>query len=333
VVVNNNYLLLANWSYISSFFFFSSFLLFSLLFSHQHNGEKGMWEKWTLFDESLRVPLLIAHPASPFAGRHYTLPVELVDVYPTALDLVRAPFDKAKVYRADARDIMPQGKSLAVVVLGVERYRQGNGGSFGPAEPAFTLSSSSSFSLGQALPRLEHDFAVSQILKCTDRRKLKMNTTSKGSSTSRSIFAEFASFHASLDKSRWVDSAPDWADCDTDSAVLRKTRFLLAPESDRMSVMGYSLRTPAFKYIAFLHYNMTSGRVNAEWPPFWRELYDHRNETLQDFTHLETANVVKKYPQVVLALHRKLVDFVTAIVWRGDSIPRNKKGKKERVRR
>ena len=83
-----------------------------------HNGEKGMWEKWTLFDESARVPLLISHPKSPHQGMRYKSPVELIDIYPTVLDLVAPPYDKEKV--CNSNDLCPplQGKSLAGVVLG-----------------------------------------------------------------------------------------------------------------------------------------------------------------------------------------------------------------------
>jgi hypothetical protein len=106
--------------------------------------------------------------------------------------------------------------------------------------------------------------------------------------------------------------------------VLRKTRYLQIPERDRISVMGYSLRTPEWKLITFLHYNMTSGKVNTAWPAFWSELYDHRNETLQDFTHLETVNIAKEMPNVVEELRRKLVDYLTtSVVFRGDSPRKN----------
>jgi arylsulfatase A-like enzyme len=58
-----------------------------------HNGEKGMWEKWSLFDESTHVPLMIYHPDSPYKGRHYPEPVELIDVrsqeaYPTLISKI-----------------------------------------------------------------------------------------------------------------------------------------------------------------------------------------------------------------------------------------------------
>ena len=83
-----------------------------------HNGEKGIWEKWTLFDESTRVPLLISHPKSPFQGGRYNSPVELLDIYPTVLDLVAPPYDKNKVCKDGDICLPLQGKSLAGVVLG-----------------------------------------------------------------------------------------------------------------------------------------------------------------------------------------------------------------------
>jgi len=84
-----------------------------------HLGEKGIWEKWTLFDEGTRVPLMIYHPLSPFKGQHYRYPVELVDVYPTVTDLIQAPFKtRAKVCKETYTCKHFQGKSLAMVVLG-----------------------------------------------------------------------------------------------------------------------------------------------------------------------------------------------------------------------
>lgn len=81
-----------------------------------HNGEKGIWEKWSLFDESTRVPLLISHPLSPLLGKHVTQPVELLDIFPTVLDLlgVAVPDDCP----SDLLCRPPQGKSLAAAVLG-----------------------------------------------------------------------------------------------------------------------------------------------------------------------------------------------------------------------
>jgi hypothetical protein len=53
-----------------------------------HLGEKGLWCKWTLFEESTRVPLIISDPRHPVShGKHYRQPVELLDIFPTLVDL------------------------------------------------------------------------------------------------------------------------------------------------------------------------------------------------------------------------------------------------------
>ena len=68
------------------------------------------------------MPLFIAHPLSPFKGQHYTEPVELVDIYPTVNDLLKAPYDKSKVCVVDTVCHPLQGKSLAKVVLGGDKW-------------------------------------------------------------------------------------------------------------------------------------------------------------------------------------------------------------------
>jgi arylsulfatase A-like enzyme len=56
-----------------------------------HLGEKGgVWGKQTLWEESTRVPLIIAGPGIP-AGRVCTKPVQLLDVLPTLLELSGLP--------------------------------------------------------------------------------------------------------------------------------------------------------------------------------------------------------------------------------------------------
>ena len=53
-----------------------------------HLGEHGHWQKQTLFEDATRVPLIIAGPGVLKNKKIEDAPVELVDLYPTMMDLV-----------------------------------------------------------------------------------------------------------------------------------------------------------------------------------------------------------------------------------------------------
>jgi iduronate 2-sulfatase len=54
-----------------------------------HLGEQGHWQKQPLFEDGTRVPLIIAGPGIKNNKEIINNPVELVDLYPTIMDLVQ----------------------------------------------------------------------------------------------------------------------------------------------------------------------------------------------------------------------------------------------------
>lgn len=52
-----------------------------------HIGEKEHWEKFTLWEESTRVPLIFVAPGVTWEGTHCSQPVNLLDIYPTLVEL------------------------------------------------------------------------------------------------------------------------------------------------------------------------------------------------------------------------------------------------------
>ncbi|WP_071799426.1 sulfatase [Natronohydrobacter thiooxidans] len=65
-----------------------------VVFTSDHGfllGEHGQWQKQLLFEDSVRVPLIIRVPGTQNAGQRSPRTVELVDLYPTLTDLAGLP--------------------------------------------------------------------------------------------------------------------------------------------------------------------------------------------------------------------------------------------------
>ncbi|MBT3194556.1 MAG: sulfatase-like hydrolase/transferase [Verrucomicrobia bacterium] len=56
-----------------------------------HLGEHAIWGKHSLFEESLRSPLIISHPGLNVPGMQTDAIVETLDVFPTLCDLTGIP--------------------------------------------------------------------------------------------------------------------------------------------------------------------------------------------------------------------------------------------------
>ena len=67
-----------------------------------HLGEKQNWSKWTLWEESTRVPLIVVAPGGKSGGRS-ARPVSLQDLYSTILELCGLPLPDG----IDGRSLVP----------------------------------------------------------------------------------------------------------------------------------------------------------------------------------------------------------------------------------
>src|SRR5581483_2030916 len=89
-------------------------------------GEHGLWQKLSLYEESARVPLVIAAPGTSSAGSVFAFPVELVDLYPTLVQLcgLRDPgYLDGQSLAALIND--PDSSSSGVACTQVERRQRG----------------------------------------------------------------------------------------------------------------------------------------------------------------------------------------------------------------
>lgn len=73
-------------------------------------GNHGTWAKYSNFDVAVRVPMIIYSPDHLGFARNVSANVELIDLFPTIVDLIRLPSLKRCVDRNEV--LCTEGKSL-----------------------------------------------------------------------------------------------------------------------------------------------------------------------------------------------------------------------------
>jgi hypothetical protein len=265
-------------------------------------------------------------------------------VYATLNELLRLPKARDDVCKtsSDGWVCRPlDGKSLAPVVLGVLPDTESDTGSTFPPAPTTViattaavkrglrgkssdktlraLSSKKSHSKGKEkesskdssqssklmttvptgpgliMPKFAHDFAISQVIRCANLRSIPSQLTAPHRHLN----------HENKPTTPPVPRSAMWNDCETRSH-----------KANEMSLLGYSMRTADYRYTAYYPFNrnlqrpnMTAGLTTV---PYEEELFDHKNETLSDFTHREITNLAYRpsYAVVITHMRAKLAEFV-----------------------
>ena len=71
-----------------------------------HLGEKGHWHKRTLWERATRVPLIVVAPGVTRAGETCAKPVNLIDLYPTLIDLCNV--ERRSELQGHSQDMKPE---------------------------------------------------------------------------------------------------------------------------------------------------------------------------------------------------------------------------------
>ena len=87
-----------------------------------HLGEHGHWQKRTLFENATRVPLIVAGPGINKNQKIMDAPVELVDIYPTLMEMLEMDtpeFVSGKSFAPLLKDSNVRVRASALTELGV----------------------------------------------------------------------------------------------------------------------------------------------------------------------------------------------------------------------
>ena len=80
------------------------------------------------------------------------------------------------------------------------------------------------------------------------------------------------------------------------------------PGKDAPVYMGYSMRTPEWRYTAWMPWDVDKQEARCESEPYAVELYD-QSEMSNDFNQCEIENVANQNTDLVMKLHNQMKDF------------------------
>ena len=244
-----------------------------------HMGEKGMWAKWSLFDESTRVPLIIHDPTYPNSfGKRYEEPVELLDLFPTLVDMTNTTLDskQCEMLRLRKPSGLEQSQQIQTLVKKEDMKRRAfqhqycdvlDGISLTPILKAFSDQSKHSLNIHQKQFR-SYPFAITQKLNCKSPGSMRNLKRTPPSSASAGFHGKQNTHLSGIDSRMidpwtgpWIDQCPFKV-----SAVDRWPNY---------GVMGYSLRTRKWRYTAWILLDVNTLLPALDVKPLAEELYDH----------------------------------------------------------
>jgi len=79
--------------------------------------------------------------------------------------------------------------------------------------------------------------------------------------------------------------------------------------------MGYSMRTPEWRYTAWMHWDVAGRKADWDEKPYAVELYDHSGnpDTANDFNECEIMNVASQHEDIVETLQQQLKQFFNTV--------------------
>lgn len=249
---------------------------------------------------NLGIPLLIHSPNHPTSyGKHYEQPVELIDIFPTLVDMSgvkledpcplleenikennnnnnfdRNKFNKKKkdkikinIKGDNGRGSIPVPGEAPVTNLDKTMIRHQHCDPLDGESLLRVFSSYDSDSGGPSSFRKSIDFSLTQRLVC------KFNGNDKDSFT-------------------WTDSCP----------------FNQLPRNPAFGAMGYSIRTIDWRYTAWLEFDINTYLPSLDKLPLAEELYDHRLNYATSSNKVSSSNKkIMEYSSLTPAGERNII--------------------------